>query len=148
MAALQNFPELLTTCPQSCCWCNYLCERSWLQDDASESWSQTCGGSSTSPQKISHRQSLEEWIKKVKQESEALKVINAWLDTCTRELLDFCSNHRITADNYVNKCRGDRSDRAQFYGLKRKTVFSVCSILVLRKELLSNLSCYWHGTVS
>lgn len=67
--------------------------------------------------------------------------------------LIFIPNHRITSDNYLNKCRGDKSNRTQFffkskfYGLKRKNIFSVFSILILRKKLSSYLSYYWYGIV-
>lgn len=55
-------------------------------------------------------------------------------------------DHRIICDNYVDECKDDRSDRAQFSALKRKNVPSVCRTVVLRKELFSDIPCYWYNT--
>lgn len=55
-------------------------------------------------------------------------------------------DHRISCDNYLDACRGDRSDRAPFSALKTKSVSSVSRTVVLRKELFSDISCYWYGT--
>lgn len=55
-------------------------------------------------------------------------------------------DHRISCDNYLDECRDERSDRAQFSAFKTKSVSSVSRTVVLRKELFSDISCYWYGT--